>query len=378
MEAANYDHHHAAHQASVVVDHQNGTAAHRRWAPDQTLHVAMVYSNPYRFRSRISLFNDCYQHLTKLQNLEVYVCELAYGDRPFEVTNSQNPNHLQLRTGHVLWHKENQINLCVSKFDPTWKYGAWIDADVLFTRSDFGIEVIHALQHHAFVQPFSSYTNVSPSHRPLSHEFGFAYKYCTNRLPGGSLEAALKMGAAGGDSGDSGCELKMGSKGRRQSGGIGAVGLAWAFRRDAFNAVGGMIDICLLGSADYYMTLGLVGHSELCKDRPELIGGHPHYREMIAAWQDRALRACKQNIGYVDCYAIHHWHGSKRRRFYGERQHIIARQQYDPMTDIYRDSFGVYQLNPDRIGLRDELEKYFSSRKEDSVDLMYGEVEIGD
>jgi hypothetical protein len=40
---------------------------------------------------------------------------------------------------------------------------------------------------------------------------------------------------------------------------VGATGGAWAFRRSAFDAVGGLLDTCILGSADWHMAFGLVG-----------------------------------------------------------------------------------------------------------------------
>ena len=56
------------------------------WSEDQTLHVAVCYSNPFRWRTRRELANDCIRHLAGSANVKLYVGELAYGARPFEVT----------------------------------------------------------------------------------------------------------------------------------------------------------------------------------------------------------------------------------------------------------------------------------------------------
>src|SRR5271165_6656558 len=58
------------------------------WSEDQTLHVAVCYSNPFRWRTRRELANDCIRHLARSPNVKVYVGELAYGDRPFEGTET--------------------------------------------------------------------------------------------------------------------------------------------------------------------------------------------------------------------------------------------------------------------------------------------------
>ena len=66
-------------------------------------------------------------------------------------------------------------------------------------------------------------------------------------------------------------------------------------------------------------------------------------------------RPSQKNIGYVDCFAIHYFHGSKARRGYSTRDTILARHQFAPTTDLRRDWQGIYQLTPDKPGLRDDI-----------------------
>jgi hypothetical protein len=104
----------------------------RTWSEEQILHVAVAYSNPVRWASRRVLLNDFRQHMRASANVVLHVGELAYGDRPFEVTGddpNDNSNDVQLRTSHELWHKENILNLVVQRFPPGWRYGAVIDGD---------------------------------------------------------------------------------------------------------------------------------------------------------------------------------------------------------------------------------------------------------
>jgi hypothetical protein len=67
--------------------HPNTPVAHQSWADDQTLHVAVAYSNPCRWRTRRELFENFRRHVAGLPNVRLYVGELAYGDRNFEVTS---------------------------------------------------------------------------------------------------------------------------------------------------------------------------------------------------------------------------------------------------------------------------------------------------
>ncbi len=126
-----------------------------KWSEEETLHVAVCYSNPFRWRTRRELANDCRRHLERSPNVKLYFGELAYGDRPFEVTDS-SARDIQFRTTCELFHKENILNNIIKRFPPGWKYGAWCDADFHFTRHDWALETIHQLQHYDFVQPFSS------------------------------------------------------------------------------------------------------------------------------------------------------------------------------------------------------------------------------
>src|SRR5438046_545106 len=153
-------------------------------------------------------------------NVVLHVGELAYGDRPFEVTGD-DPNDVQLRTAHELWHKENILNLVVQRFPPGWRYGAIIDGDFHMTRRDWALEAIHQLQHYDFVQLF--FRLFGSFRRALS-------------LPrDAELRIQLREWSR---------EFGLSSEASHRS------------RRSAFDAVGGLLDVCILGSADWHMAFG--------------------------------------------------------------------------------------------------------------------------
>lgn len=354
----------------------------QEWSEDQTLHVAVCYSNPFRWRTRRELANDCIRHLRDSPNTKVYVGELAYGARPFEVTEGPpgplkwNENaamglpqklpitSIQLRTNHELFHKENILNRVIQAFPPGWKYGCYVDADFHLTRHDWALETIHQLQHYDFVQPFSSYTDLSgetygTGHLPVRNNASFAFNYIQNgyRLPEGFGNGGWRTAP--------GTDHYYGSLAGPR--GVGATGGMWAFRRTAFDTVGGLLDKCILGHGDWFMTFGLVG-----EEAPDMhIDGYTtDYRSQIIAWQNNAAKL-KKNIGYVDCHAIHHFHGSKIKRAYSNRDLILVKNKFAPTSDLKPDWQGIYQLTPDKPGLRDDIRRYFISRTEDDPNL-YG------
>ena len=344
--------------------HPNVHREWSEWSEEQTLYVAVAYSNPFRWSTRRQLMNNIRLKLASQPNVVLYVGELAYGDRPFEVTDSEEPRHIQLRTRHELFHKENILNRVIQAFPPDWKYGAWIDADLEITRYDWALEAIHQLQHYDFVQLFSSYTDLSGplygmANLPTRVNTSFIFNYVQRgfQIPDGYRDGGWKKGSQG--------VYYEGVVPERRWVGVGATGGAWAFRRSAFETVGGLLDQCILGHADWFMTFGLV-----CKEAPDMHvpSYHPDYRSAIFQWQKSAVKL-KANVGYVDAYAIHHWHGSKVHRAYVQRDLILVKHQFCPVSDLRRDWQGIYQLTDDKPGLRDDIRAYFISRQEDDPNL---------
>ncbi len=75
--------------------------------------------------------------------------------------------------------------------------------------------------------------------------------------------------------------------------GVGATGGALAFRREAFDAVGGLLDKCILGHGDWFMTFGLVGQDAPGHALGRLHGGLPATR----FWRGRKMPRAKNEFG---------------------------------------------------------------------------------
>lgn len=317
--------------------------------------------------------NDFRHHMQQSPNVVLHVGELAYGDRPFEVTSADNPNDVQLRTTSELFHKENIQNLVINRFPAGWQYGACIDADFTFTRHDWALEAVHQLQHYSFVQLFSSYATLSASGyggrqvEQLRKSFVATYQQNGYKLPDGvnqlgwtNLDTATAVVDAYADPlSDPPAPAKPVAKPWIP---VGATGGAWAFTKSAINTVGGLLDQCILGHADWFMAFGLVAESTRYMHDDSY---HPHYTAAIGGWQSRAGEL-KQNVGVVDGFVVHHYHGNFKNRAYGTRDLILVRNQFDPVADIRRNSQGVYELTPNKPKLRDEIRQYFISRSEDN------------
>lgn len=307
------------------------------------LHVVTAVSNPMRFRSRYDLYRAFEKRVVDA-GATLTTVEVAFGDRPYEVTERDNPWHVQLRTREELWHKENMLNLGIQhaiQMNPCAKYFAWVDADVQFARHDWATETVQQLQHYDFVQMFSHAQDVGPNFEPLQQHEGFAYAY------------------------GNGMNVRHGYDYCKHY----HPGYAWAARRDALDRVGGLIDWAILGSADAHMAMCLIGKIGSIDRR--LISA-AYFRELME-WQSRAERHIRHNLGYVPGQLTHFWHGKKANRRYRQRWDILTESRFDPDTDLRRDSQGLWALNdtddPRQRTLRDGIRGYFRCRNEDDISV---------
>jgi hypothetical protein len=299
-----------------------------------------------RFVSRYTLLKE-FQHHAVSYGAKLTVAEVAFGDRPFEVqAHPQAYQLLQMRTNHELWLKESAINVAVSKLPADWKYVAWIDGDVAFVNPDWVQETIQQLQHHPIVQMFHTAIDMSPDHRPIGTFKGFPASIAEH----GFISADKREQAAY-------------YVGDQREGGLYHPGYAWACRRDAWDAMGGLLDINMVGGADLQMAYGLYG---AC-DTAVFDGASLGYRKAVLDWQEHT-QALKRNVGWVPGTLLHHWHGSKVNRRYFDRWQVLRDSEFDPYTDLKRDWQGLWQLAGNKIGLRDDLMRYFRQRNEDSID----------
>jgi len=315
-------------------------------------YIVAIMTNPERYKKRPQLFKEFQARMDKY-GAKLYVVEGAYGDRDFEVTDSRNPRHIQIRTDSELWHKENLINIGISRLPADWQYVAWLDGDIDFVRPDWMEETVHELQHHPVVQMFEDAIDLGPNHEILTTAKSFAFCY-KNGNPYGQMVSK----AVGSDSCDAPDEYVTYSKGIYWH-----PGYCWAATREAINTMGGLFDYGILGAGDHHMACSLIGEGE--RSIPN--GIHPTYRNLVLAWQERALRLHK-NIGYVKGTIYHYWHGKKRDRKYRDRWAIMLDNHVDPTTHIHKDWQGVWSLYPGHQQFRDDLRNYFQSRNEDSVD----------
>lgn len=344
---------------------------------EQPLYVIIAIFNPVRFKSRWKLYRDMVNHVRNAGAIPLTI-EAAFGERTFALEENAYPAPLEhsgnfksfgpaasvasatmpksrLKQDYIkvradqqqeIWLKENLQNMALQHLPEDAKYIAFMDADVILSRPDWVSETLHALQHYDVVQMFSTALDLSPSYEPIMAHKGFGWNHIN--------------GTASGVIDSSGYGYYAGVENKLIH---WHPGFAWAWRKSALDAVGGLIDFGVTGANDHHMAKCLIGRG----NESYAEGVSEAYKNKILDWQAGALEKLKMNLGYVHGTLLHFWHGRKVSRGYESRWQILVRNQYDPNRDIQRDWRGMYTLTDKKPKLRDDLRAYFRSRLEDDT-----------
>lgn len=314
----------------------------------ETLHVVTMITNPVQYKSRVQLYEAFAEYMKGFANIVFWTVEGKYPGREYQVTDANNPFHLQLELEHELWHKENLLNVLikdkVTAMFPDWKYVAWVDADIQFARPDWAEATIKKLQEHPVVQMFTECMDLSSRFEAVPH--GYDSGIMTS------------------------CILKWHQNGLKPTDGYtrftGHYGYAWAITREAYEDLEGLMDCNIVGSADYLMVHAFLGEI-MDAVNPSYT---PGYREYCRQFGERAKKMRQRGVpGYVDAMLMHYWRGPKNKRGYSERQRILDQYRFDPARDLVYQPNGALRWhteNPEHApDLKWEMENYFRSRDED-------------
>jgi len=292
--------------------------------------IAVIY-NPIRWHSRIRLFRQFVEHMIE-SGVRLTIVECEHGMRPYKVPESPNYTVIRVRTNSVTWVKENLINIGISRLPEDWSYVAWVDADILFRHKYWASESVEHLQQYPIIQPWQSVIDLGPNGEVLERWRSFAYMAWHGRVTG--IGKGYEF-----------CH----------------PGYAWCARRSAIDKLGGLIDWAVLGAADHHMALGMIGKTLWSVPK----GIEKSYVDPLLEWQRRAVQVTHGNLGYLSGAIEHFWHGSKESRDYIPRWQILIRNNYDPGTDIKKNTYGVIGLSGNKPRLEHDIDVYMRKREED-------------
>jgi hypothetical protein len=314
---------------------------------DNTLHVVGVCSNPARWQSRYKLFRRWVVEMLHTPGVKLYVVEGVFGDHQGECAPlpGQNYAYKQVKLDSTeLWLKENMLNISIRSMLPVdWKYVCISDTDLHYRNTDWAHGALRALQTYNVIQPWSQGTALlsdGSARVPIDSSFGYL--------------SSTKQ------------KMSWGKHSKLDGYTYAHCGYSWAFTRFFWeNLPGGLIDFCLIGSADHHMCWSMVGKSEDTCDGRMSQG----YKDALQAWSVKAHMASGGMVGYVPGIVEHGHHGPLIGRDYGGRWQILVDIGFNPKTDIMYDGQGViHYIGPFKSLLQQRMIAYNRTRKEDSTE----------
>jgi hypothetical protein len=304
------------------------------------LDVIAVRANPIRWAVPDRIARDWITSMLD-QGVRLTIGEVQYGERPFAFAGIPHVNHFGFRARTMCWSKENVVNLCLTRL-PDAKYICWHDSDVFHEKANWASETVHALQHYTVVQPWDTALDRGPDGEVMQVHKSFCSLYHAGKpvVPEGKCWWTFQGGKYT----------------------YSHTGYCWSATRQFFDWVGGLIEICAMGSGDHAMGHGLVG--AIHKTFPGKVARS--YAETLELWQARAMLHVNRNIGFVPGVVNHTFHGSKEKRAYVDRWKMFIDHGFDPAHDLKRNASGVLEWAGNKPELQREFDNYLRSRQEDS------------
>ena len=277
------------------------------------------------------------------QDVPLMTVEIAFKNRPFEVTTSTDPWNVQLRSSHVIWHKERGLNIGIKKLYevmPDFDKFCWIDADVLFLNPNWNSDADRALDHFQVIQLFSQVGHLTQNNEIQWTCKGVFHEWIHKKGFYQNPPMPLKYIAGG------------------------HPGLAWAMRRDTYEQLKGLLDFTISGSGDLMMCNALIGNV-LLSTKPGISEG---FKKALQAWQTRCDDNIKGNVGYVPGCVVDYFHGKSENRGYEKRWDIMSFHNFNPDTDIRTAPNGLWEFVGNKPQLEQDLRFSTMLRNEDATE----------
>ena len=263
------------------------------------------FFNPAKFRRKLPNYRMFRNRLA----VPLVTVELSHGDT-FELGPGDADILVQLRGGDVMWQKERLLNIAISHLPNECDYVAWLDCDVVFSRSDWAYAAILELDRASMCQLYRSVYHMARD-AAISRETAL---FCSDSLgyaiASGLLSPADSFSygvAENGGTNSSSTSLKF------------KRGHAWCAHRDLL-ATHGLYDRNVVGGGD-----SLLAHAA-ARLEEDVIARHgmtPYHADDYRQWVARFSQQMR-GIGYIEGDLFHLWHGDLERRRYRERLQILS------------------------------------------------------
>ncbi len=302
--------------------------------------VCIVFFSPVGFQRPIDNFVSVCEDMLRAR-FPTFVLELLRPGQASQATHRLNPQgsdkdflHITtIESDSVLFAKENLQNLLARRVPRTFQKLCFIDADIYFDTADWYQRCSSGLDVYDVLQPFEHAKWLNKDNN-------------TNNAPS-------KLATA-----------KILAKHAEPRFDLTHPGFAWAFKRSAFEKIGGYYEGHFAGGGDIAFATALVGKPLDAFLPPTLAIDAAPMRTPSWDMYARNVKATQLQIGYLpEITALHMYHGPYFERKYGLRCNFLPQ----------RDTSGEYPVRRRGDGLLEwadpahskKMEDYFKSRRED-------------
>jgi len=260
------------------------------------------------------------EHLYELHNnfrnyarsygINFQTVETIFPGQKFQLTEPNNqPHDLQYHADWIFAMRENLVNVGIKHLPADWEFMAWIDQHIFWLDPYWFEKCIWLFSHKNIVHMLESNDFWSAQNTTDYHLEGFGKLY---NLYGN----------------------RFANYDPRQ------CGLAWGMRREIFDELGGLLDICIGTKCDLYQNYAYTGQ------RYTLQATGTEYVGMLSAWQDHAIQVYKKSLGYLPSKVVHFRHCFDNCKTSEYHLHVQALMtyRYNPKTDLNRDEEGRLTL----------------------------------
>lgn len=303
------------------------------------LYIIVPYFNFINYKSGIANLNVFLQHISLYKNVKVVLVE-GYNNKKTQLNNYSQKvyKHLKFHVPHILWVKENLINLGFKSLPTDWKYAGWIDRDIIFCNPGWAQSTVKALNVHDIIQPWKECIFLDKNYNHEHIDFGEW-----------SIEDTYLA--------DSFCSKRFNDlAGFKKNNRFSHPGQAWCISRNFYDKTNGLYDKCILGGGDGVLMYSLLGEKTLSPVmKTHENEAFNHYKNIL-----------KCSVGYVSGVILHHYHGNLAKRKYLSKAEIYQHHKFDPQLHLTYSKQGILMYTQKAHLLALDVKRYFLERDEDS------------
>jgi len=272
--------------------------------------ICPIYTANTEQTSNLYELHKNFRSYARSYGINFQTVETIFPGQVFQLTEPNNkPHDLQYQADWIFAMRENLVNVGAKNLPEDWEFMSWIDQHIFWLDPYWFEKCIWLFSHYNIV------------HMLESNDFWSVKNTTDYHLEGiGKLYSIHGMGFARID------PIQY--------------GLAFGMRREVFEKLGGLLDICIGTKCDLYQNYAYVG------SRYTSQASGTEYISMLAAWQDHAIKVYNKSFGYLDSKVIHFRHcldGCKTSEYHLHVQALMS-FGYNPKTDLHRDEEGRLTL----------------------------------